>query len=298
MNFKKTFFCLCMGLILFLALSINALAKEHVSGKTLEITLPLEAISKKDYCYRLTVREYFVYQSFILDFIDENIFYNPETNQPLFERHTTDQGTYFTPYEGTAENDFTFIIPDEWRDNGFFPALLNGYNKIKINFDVIPSEAIDEIVLDFPKVTSFLELPFMGGYSLEVIMYEENTAYPIAIVEDGNRTQVINRESNKILAVINDDTSITIPDDVSYEDNTTVIIKKEDIDYENDIKISFIFGEAPENDESNISVQDGNNINNIDTNPATYRNKIILFILCGCLLCSIMTINKAKRKIK
>lgn len=297
MNFKKIFFCLCMGLILFLTLALNASAKEDGSGKTLEITLPLEEISKNEYCYHLTEREYFVYQFFILGSIHDNIFYNPETNQPLFERHTIDQGIYFTPYEGTAENDFTFIIPDEWRDNVFSPTLLNGYNKIKINFDVILSEAIDEIVLDFPEVTSFLELPFIGVYSLEMIMYEENTDYPIAIVEDGNRSQFINRESNKILAVINDDTSITIPDDVSYEDNTTFIIKKEDIGYENDIKISFIFGEAPENDESNISVQDGDNINKLDTNPTTYRNKIILFILCGCII-SIANLFKVRKKSK
>ena len=289
---------------LILSLSMLSILKvEAEEDKVIEVTLPTEKITETNWVLRLTYREFYTIQNIMAGREPEGgIFYNPITNQHLFELHYDydENSFYMTPFTDIVEEEFTFSIPDEWYNNaadGVESKFFEGYDKIKISFDALPSDTTTEIVLDFTKAKDMLDLPYV--YNINPRIFFLNRDYPITGVYDDekNEDRFINSNSEKVLAIINgDDYSITIPDDVSYEDNISFDVE---LDYLTQIKkLSYIFGKEPENDEDNIPTQDEDNINNIDTNPTTYNNEIVLLVLGGCLLCSIATITKSKRKIK
>ena len=258
MNFKKTFFCLCMGLILFLTLALNASAEED---KILEITLPLESGNTLAYQEKLTLREFMVIEFFM----NSHTFYNPETNQALFERYSNNQEFYVIPVDGASESDFTFTIPDEWY-NSFGPLpLLNGYSKIRIKFESLSVEPSTETVCDFSKYDSYSDLT-MDVASVFSLLMDENNDYPIAVRQnESGEAQLINRDSNKVLVIVNaNDFSITIPDDVSYEDNTSFDVEIPNAYETTDMrKISFIFAKKRDGDILEITLPlNSVNINN------------------------------------
>lgn len=300
MKIKKL---LCIfSLILSLSL-LSILKVEAEEDKVIEVTLPTEKITETNWILRLTYREFYTIRNIMTGLDREEseggIFYNPITNQHLFELHYgyDEYSFYITPFTDTVEEEFTFSIPDEWYNNvagDVESKIFEEYDKIKISFDALPSDTTTEIVLDFTKAKDMLDLPYIFNTNPRIFF---NRDYPIIGVEDDEKNEVkfINSNSEKVLAIINgDDYSITIPDDVSYEDNISFDVE---LNYLPQIKkLSYIFGKEPENDEGNIPTQDEDNINNIDTNPTTYNNEIVLLVLGGCLLCSIATITKAKEK--
>ena len=237
-------------------------------GDILEITLPLNSVDINNYIALISLRENHILQQHLLP---NDIFYNPRTKSALFEIHKSNNNFYVIPDENLDESEFIFAIPDSWYNTSTYSEALDGYNRIKFNFVSTTEKPITEIILDFSKEESVLDLS--AALESLVVVIENNENYPIALLfdEENNVVKFINRESQKVLAIINkSDYSITIPDDVTYKDNINFIINGEDIGLENEFKISFIFQES----KGNESI----------TNPATFRNSIFLLLLIPSVL--------------
>ena len=143
---------------LILSLSMLSILKvEAEEDKVIEVTLPTEKITETNWILRSTYREFYTIKNIMANLEHEgDIFYNPITNQHLFELHYDydENSLYMTPFTDTVEEEFTFSIPDEWYNNAVDdvePKTFEEYDKIKISFDALPSDTTTEIVLDFTK---------------------------------------------------------------------------------------------------------------------------------------------------
>ena len=258
---------------------VSLIFGNNTEGEILEITLPLEETNVDDYLENLSLRESLIFRKY---FSNLDVFYNPKTNNSLFEMHSSNNSFYTSPNKNIDDSEFTFAIPWSWYSaftNDGFPNVLDGYNRIKINFKSVPLEPTTEIIVDFTKYKNMYDLSSSINDIINHLI--DNDDYPIiALANENGEIKLVKRDTNKVLAVINkDDYSITIPGDVGYDDNISFNLALNEGSEQ--IKLSFIFD----------STQNGN------VNPATYKNVIALLILCGCII-SIANLFKVRKKSK